>query len=139
MRPILVILTAILGVGLSPAATYAQDAKTTRIEPRQFYGATVTLEAGVRVFRPLPPTKHVIINPNKTPLHLTEKNVTSKSTSHNYFYDQRAGAVGYPSGYYGRPAYGLPITRRGRALGRFKGRGGKRMGRGGGVPVGIGR
>lgn len=49
----------------------AQDAYTTRIEPRAYYGATVTLEAGVRVYRPLPPTRHVIINPNaRTPLKL---------------------------------------------------------------------
>ena len=31
------------------------EAVTTRIETRPFYGATVTLEEGVRVFRPLPP------------------------------------------------------------------------------------
>jgi hypothetical protein len=42
----------------------AQEAHTTRIEPRPYYGATVTLEAGVRVFRPLPPVRHVIINPD---------------------------------------------------------------------------
>ncbi len=44
---------------------------TTRIETRPFYGATVTLEEGVRVFRPLPPHDRVVINPGgKTPLHL---------------------------------------------------------------------
>ena len=37
--------------------------RTTRIEPRPFYGATVTIEAGVRVFRPLPPHDRVIIDP----------------------------------------------------------------------------
>ena len=36
---------------------------TTRIETRPFYGATVTLEEGVRVFRPLPRHDRVIINP----------------------------------------------------------------------------
>ena len=36
---------------------------TTRIEPRPFYGATVTVESGVRVFRPLPPHDRVIIDP----------------------------------------------------------------------------
>ena len=35
--------------------------RTTRIEPRPFYGATVTIEAGVRVFRALPPHDRVII------------------------------------------------------------------------------
>lgn len=43
---------------------------TTRIETRPFYGAVVTLEHGVRVIRPLPPTRQVIINPNNTPLSL---------------------------------------------------------------------
>ena len=49
----------------------ATESTTTRIEPRPFYGATVTIEAGVRVFRPLPPHDRVIINPgNATPLTL---------------------------------------------------------------------
>jgi hypothetical protein len=44
---------------------------TTRVEPRPAYGATVTIEAGVRVFRPLPPHDRVIINPgNATPVYL---------------------------------------------------------------------
>jgi hypothetical protein len=47
---------------LSTAAARA-EARTVRIEPRPFYGATVTLEEGVRVFRPLPPHERVIINP----------------------------------------------------------------------------
>lgn len=50
----------------------AQEAHTTRIEPRAYAGAIVTVEAGVRVFRPLPPTRHVIINPEgRTPLSLS--------------------------------------------------------------------
>ena len=67
-----------LGVGVAlfagvavAASAVANDARTTRIEPRGFYGATVSIEAGVRVFRPLPRTTHVIINPNKTPLNLS--------------------------------------------------------------------
>ena len=52
-----------------PAA--APTPRTTRIETRPFYGATVTLEEGVRVFRPLPRHDRVIINPGgKTPLSL---------------------------------------------------------------------
>jgi hypothetical protein len=55
-----------LAACIAPAAA---DSQTTRIEPRPFYGATVTLEEGVRVFRPLPPHDRVIINPgNATPL-----------------------------------------------------------------------
>jgi hypothetical protein len=49
----------------------AQQATTTRIETRPYYGAVVTIEHGVRVYRPVPPTHHLIINPDgKTPLEL---------------------------------------------------------------------
>jgi hypothetical protein len=79
---------------LAAAATFAAAApafaqSTTRIEPRPFYGATVTIEEGVRVFRPLPPERHVIINPNGTPLNLSindttiRQHSTSYSSSHN--------------------------------------------------------
>jgi hypothetical protein len=52
-------------------AAHAQDAHTTRIEPRNVYGATITIEEGVRVFRPLPSERHVIVNPGgRTPLSL---------------------------------------------------------------------
>lgn len=63
------LLAAVALVPASASAT-AQGA-TVRIEPRPFYGATVTLEEGVRVFRPLPPDRYVIINPNNTPINLT--------------------------------------------------------------------
>ena len=47
------------------------EPRTTRIEPRPVYGAIITLEAGVRVFRPLPPHDRIIINPgNATPLYM---------------------------------------------------------------------
>lgn len=74
------------------------DPSTTRIEPRPFYGATVTLEEGVRVFRPLPPHNRVIINPgSKTPVSLgfEERQIYSYSQNHNYNYDADAG---YPDG-----------------------------------------
>ena len=52
-----------------PAA--AEGASLTRIEPHGVYGATVTVENGVRVTRPLPATGSMIINPgNATPLNL---------------------------------------------------------------------
>ena len=60
---------------------------TDRIETRPFYGATVTLEAGVRVFRPLPPHDRVIINPGgKTPLYIGigEGYYGSSSSSSSY-------------------------------------------------------
>ena len=65
----------ILGVSaislLAPAVA-AQEASLIRVEPRPYYGATVTIEEGVRVFRPLPKTRTMIINPGqKSPLHIT--------------------------------------------------------------------
>lgn len=61
---------------------FAQSS-TIRIEPRPVYGATVTIEEGVRVFRPLPPDKYVIVNPNGTPVNLglNETNVTETRNS----------------------------------------------------------
>jgi hypothetical protein len=64
-----VILAAVGGAPASaqPYPTWNQATPyTTRIEPRPFYGATVTMEAGVRVFRPLPPHDRVIIDPSYT-------------------------------------------------------------------------
>jgi len=54
---------------LVPSVALAGEPRTTRVETRPFYGATVTLEEGVRVFRPLPPHERVIINPGgRTPM-----------------------------------------------------------------------
>jgi hypothetical protein len=93
MRKIAIAAAAV--AALTVPAT-AEDARTTRIETRPFYGATVTIEEGVRVFRPLPPHDRVIINPGgRTNLNLTSEE--HRSTSHNYFYG-RPGAVVAPSG-----------------------------------------
>lgn len=104
MRYVFVLaLTALL----LPVAALAEPS-TTRIETRPFYGATVTLEAGVRVYRPLPPNDRVIINPNgATPLALgfEQRNVES----HNYNYSSAAPGAsataestsGAPYGAYG--------------------------------------
>jgi hypothetical protein len=79
---------------LSTAAARA-EARTVRIEPRPFYGATVTLEEGVRVFRPLPPHERVIINPgSKTPLSLGIYESHNYNANYNYNYDE--GFVGMP-------------------------------------------
>jgi hypothetical protein len=131
--PHVAIATAI-ALSFAASATLASEATTTRIEPRPFYGATVTLEAGVRVFRPLPPHKNIIINPeHKTPLNLTIEDVTEKRTitgnyTHNYYDrsgDDGAGVTGGP--YY----YGGLRARRGHrkaSEGRFRGhRGGRRI------------
>jgi uncharacterized membrane protein YgcG len=69
-------IAALLTIAGSATAAVAGEAETIRIEPRPFYGATVTLEAGVRVYRPLPPTRRVIVNPGgSTPLNLSFKDV----------------------------------------------------------------
>ncbi len=86
---------ALLVIGASAAAA----ASLTRIETRPFYGASVTIEEGVRVYRALPPERHVIINPDgKTPLNLTieERNITVNQ--HQYLYS--AGGQGNGGDYY---------------------------------------
>lgn len=81
----------VLALGLVAAAaggsaSAVAQSSTIRIEPRPVYGATVTLEEGVRVFRALPPEKYVIVNPNGTPLNigLSDKRVTSTVRSKSY-------------------------------------------------------
>jgi hypothetical protein len=90
-RPML--STSLLSLALLLAgASAAAAASLTRIETRPFYGATVTIEEGVRVFRPLPVTKNFIINPDgKTPLNLTfeERNITVHQ--HQYIYGMDGG------------------------------------------------
>jgi len=88
----------------------AAESSTVRIEERPYYGAVVTLESGVRVYRPLPPHSKVVINPGgRTPLNLTYEE--RKSVSYNYTdayirTDAPGGAYGavqggYYSGYSG--------------------------------------
>lgn len=81
---------------LTLGVTSASAQYTTRIEPRPFYGATVTLEEGVRVIRPLPPERHVIINPdNATPLTLgfNETHVYENRVIRNYNYNSGRASV----------------------------------------------
>lgn len=100
------LIAPVLAFAALALPAHAEDAYTTRIEPRAFYGATVTIEAGVRVFRPLPPTRHVIVNPNgETPLNLSlnDTRVTEESRSYNYNYNYDTphyGARGL-GGYFG--------------------------------------
>jgi hypothetical protein len=57
-------LAPVLGLLLLvPAAPARADAVTTRIETRPYYGAIVTIEQGVRVWRALPPHDRIIIVP----------------------------------------------------------------------------
>jgi hypothetical protein len=90
-----------LGAAFLPAATIVLStaaarakARTVRIEPRPFYGATVTLEEGVREFKPLPPHDRVIINPgSKTPLSLGICASNSYNANYSYKCDEGFSAV----------------------------------------------
>lgn len=53
----------------TPALAY--DNGLVRIEPRPYYGAVVSIENGVRVFRGLPAQRLMIINPDKSPISLS--------------------------------------------------------------------
>lgn len=89
-------VAAIAGLAAALPAQ-AEGSGTTRIETRPFYGATVTIEAGVRVFRPLPTTKRVIINPDgETPVSLgfNETNVYERSYNyHDHQHNDRYPAI----------------------------------------------
>lgn len=111
---------AVISCGIIATSALADSAKTIRIEPRAFYGATVSLEAGVRVFRPLPPTTHMIINPNKTPLNLTikdeKKTIINRTVTQHVHGGYSAGDGGYALGGfsgYGRKMRGGKHHRRG--------------------------
>lgn len=95
-------LTVVAAVVASSAFSTA-EAGTTRIETRPFYGAVVTIEEGVRVFRPLPSTDRVIINPQgKTPLSLSFSETYENTRNYNYNYNETSEqSSGHGSGYYG--------------------------------------
>lgn len=80
-------LLAVLVAPLAGAATAKAEGGTIRIEPQPHYGAVVTVESGVRVFRALPTQRLLVINPGgQTPLNLSfsEKKERSISTSTSY-------------------------------------------------------
>lgn len=124
-----ILKTSALAAGalsVAAAVTPASAAGTTRIETRPFYGAVVTIEEGVRVFRPLPPTERVIINPHgRTPLSLGFNETYVNERNYNYNYNETSvedgGSGGVIGGYYG-------------GYGRHFGRGHRNRG-GGGVPA----
>lgn len=102
-----------LAVSLHALTAQARaESATIRIEPRPYYGAVVTMEQGVRVWRPLPPTKYMIINPDsRTPLNLSLTDVRENITSHNHHYGVPAGETSGPA--LGGQIYGLPHGRYG--------------------------
>lgn len=97
---------------LIPATTVlAEGASTVRIEPRPYYGAVVTVERGVRVWRPLPPTRHMIINPTNAPVSVNITDV--RETVHHRHtgggaaasasaHASGGGGIGLPGYYHGR-------------------------------------
>jgi hypothetical protein len=116
-------------------STASAQGYTTRIEPRPFYGATVTLEEGVRVIRPLPPERQVIINPgNATPLSLgfNETHVYENRTIRNYNYNEGGSSSSGHSSYRGRAGFYGPSFGQGNAyhLGGGNHRGGHGSGHG---------
>lgn len=141
MSRVAVLLAAAAAAIASSLPALAGEAFTTRIEPRGFYGATISIEEGVRVFRPLPPVRHVVVNPGgATPLTLSYTDVREHRTSVNYNYDNGGGATygggayGIGGGYYGaRGGHGhvkhtspggVPVTKRGGHHGGGGGKGG---------------
>ena len=119
VRSFLLCLVAGGSIAIGAAGGANAESFTTRIEPRPFYGAVVTLEEGVRVIRPLPPVRQVIINPNNTPLSLgfNDTRVYEQSSNYNYNFDGGAAA-----GYNGVPIYSAPFFGNGRGFRRFPGR-----------------
>ena len=85
-HPFLIFLIAMGSAMLTLTGAACADGFTTRILTQPYYGAVTTVEHGVRVIRPLPPDRFVIVNPNRTPLAL--------SFNENNVYDYSSNAVG---------------------------------------------
>ena len=64
MRRLLLAIALTVAAAFPAFAGNEGGAVTTRIETRPYYGAVVTVENGVRVWRPLPPHDRIIINPD---------------------------------------------------------------------------
>lgn len=107
---LMIVIAGAFATGIAGAAS--AESFTTRIEPRPFYGAVVTLEEGVRVIRPLPPERQVIINPNKTPLTLgfNDTRVFEQSEVYNYNVDRSYSGAGGPA-IYSAPFFGRGLGR----------------------------
>ena len=125
-------LLAIAMLAAAPSMSPANaQSSTIRIEPRPYYGAVVTIEQGVRVWRPLPPTRHMIINPTNAPVSV---NVTDVRESVHHSGTVNGGALPYAGGYggsrLGGPGYF--VGRSVRPLGHRYGRPGALRGRSGG-------
>lgn len=109
-------LIAGLTVTAPAFAQWHDRASTTRIETRPYYGATVTVEHGVRVYRGLPPTRHMIINPHgQTPLELGIHDTRVYEKSENHYYDHSSNGVPSDNGVFGGAVFdGGDFVRRGK-------------------------
>lgn len=99
------LLSIALAAAVLPASEASAQSSTIRVEPRPYYGAVVTVEQGVRVWRPLPPTSHMIINPTGSPVHV---NVTDVRETVNHQHSGLGSAGSVPSHAYGRATSGAP-------------------------------
>lgn len=134
-RKIAISLFSFAGAAVIASATASAQSYTTRIETRPFYGAVVTLEEGVRVFRPLPPERQVIINPGgQTPLSLgfNETNVYEHRNVYNHSSEESSS---YRSGGSSGSYYGFAPGRYGRGFYRPHGSGNSGVS---GTPAGRG-
>ena len=109
-RLIAICFAVLAAIGLAQSPAHASDGGLVRIEPRPYYGAVVTIEHGVRVFRPLPSQHLMIINPNNAPVNLSfNQTVEHRSAAPMAIADNgianNGSAPVYHSGY-GANAYG---------------------------------
>jgi len=137
-------LIAIAPAMLALTGAASADGFTARIVTQPYYGAVTTVEHGVRVIRPLPPERYVIVNPNRTPLAL--------NFNENHVYDYGSNATGSRSRHdlgvtnpdgpiYTRPSYGPGYWKRHSGTRHFRnGHSGQFTGgpRGQGTPGAIG-
>jgi hypothetical protein len=100
MRPL---FFAVVTLAVSAAPAVAQ--KTTRITHDGYYSYTITVENGLRVWRPLTASDRVIVNPDgKTPLKLTFSEHRHKVISRHY-HTHRYDAGAAPSHVSGPATY----------------------------------
>lgn len=84
------LLLALAACGFSTSAF--AEGRIIQVEPRPTYGATVSIESGVRVYRPLPAgARTVIVNPSRTPLVIDvgEAGASNQTTTNNVVVDRR--------------------------------------------------
>lgn len=137
LRQFGITISAVCAFAVIGSAGVAADGYTTRIETRPTYGAVVSVEQGVRVFRPLPPVRQVIINPGRTPLSLgfNETRVYGAPATARV-YERGGASYSDDGGVYSAPLYGRRFgPRHGHGRSGHSGHGHHRSGHGGGVQM----